>query len=62
MNFNHIMGCPIECPRSPNNGKICSGNGVCIFKESYNGNGNDNPISIIQVSNDDNDDDNDTKT
>ena len=31
MTINHIMGCPVECPRSPYSGRVCGSRGVCFY-------------------------------
>ena len=29
--INHQMGCPMECPRNIDNGRVCSGRGLCFY-------------------------------
>lgn len=29
--INHVMGCPLECPRHSVTGRVCSGQGLCFY-------------------------------
>jgi hypothetical protein len=42
MTINHVMGCPVECPRSPYTGHVCGSRGICF----YAGNDNSQTLSL----------------